>query len=499
MMKALIVEDEVLARLGLHQLIDWNQMGIELLEDAKTGKEAIRIIEEEKPDIVLLDLNIPEVNGLMVQRHIVERHLPCRTIVISCNEEFSSVKDVMRYGAFDYLRKLNLSAESLTDALQRCKDALLGGPSPENLSKQFSENSSSYESLFKPGRNSRIFQEPYKVTVSIVPQYSQMPFQEVLDGCRSFLERENVIFHTIVKGDQDLYVLLREGPEESFFSRFERNLADSLRTDVYIGVCEVPISNLQDLTAVLSRIASTRVLAYYDTLEKIIRVSESQSFCTSCPFDFAADCSHLKQALLHFSIGQVQQAIVVFFDHIRSHDRMAENLLKRMFIDLLSLFSATAQELHGTLEDVYIDGQNYHYQTVTQIHSIRMVEQWFLDFSLIFFNQFFINYKSAGSDILQKVFAYIDNNIHQPIQLTTTAKSIGISEAYLSSFFKREMGQNFITYVNSRKMELAKKMLLEGVPAYQVSESLGYDNYSYFSKVFKKYTNFTPDDFRKKK
>ena len=48
-------------------------------------------------------------------------------------------------------------------------------------------------------------------------------------------------------------------------------------------------------------------------------------------------------------------------------------------------------------------------------------------------------------------------------------------------------------------MELAKKMLLEGVPAYQVSESLGYDNYSYFSKVFKKYTNFTPDDFRKKK
>ena len=123
MMKALIVEDEVLARLGLHQLIDWNQMGIDLLEDAKTGKEAIRIIDEEKPDIVLLDLNIPEINGLMVQRHIAEHQLPCRTIVISCNEEFSSVKDVMRYGAFDYLRKLNLSAESLKDALERCKEA----------------------------------------------------------------------------------------------------------------------------------------------------------------------------------------------------------------------------------------------------------------------------------------------------------------------------------------------------------------------------------------
>ena len=499
MMKALIVEDEVLARLGLHQLIDWNQMGIDLLEDAKTGKEAIRIIDEEKPDIVLLDLNIPEINGLMVQRHIAEHQLPCRTIVISCNEEFSSVKDVMRYGAFDYLRKLNLSAESLKDALERCKEAILGESAPERSSKRPAESSSTYESLFKSGRNSRIFNEPYHVTVSIVPQVSQLPFQEELDRCRGFLNQEAVPCHVIIKGDRDLYVLFHEYPEESFFSRFEKALSEALKTEVYIGICEAPLLNLQDLTTVFSRIDSTRVLAYYDTPEKIIHVSEGQRFCTSCPFDFTGDCSRLKQALLDFSMEQVQQALAVFFDHLCSHDMMAENLLKRMFIDLLSLFSAEAQELHGTLEDIYMNGQNYHYQTVTQIHSIRQTKQWFLDFSSIFFDQFFINFKSAGSDILQKVFTYIENNIHQPIQLTKTAKSIGISEAYLSSFFKREMGQNFITYVNSRKMELAKEMLLEGVPAYQVSESLGFDNYSYFSKVFKKYTDSTPDDFRKKK
>ena len=498
MMKALIVEDEVLARLGLHQLIDWEQMGIELLEDAKTGKEAIEIIDAENPDIVLLDLNIPEVSGLMVQRHIAERHLPCRTIVISCNEEFSSVKDVMRYGAFDYLRKLNLSADSLKDALMRCKEAILGESAPGIPSKQSAVKSSSYESLFKPGRNGRIFSDPFQATACVVPQYSQLPFQEELYLCQDFLDHEALCCHIIIKGDRDLYILFHQCPEESFFSSFESMLSEFLKTNVYIGICEAPVLNLQDLTAVFSRIDSTRVLAYYDTPDKVIRISGNQGFCSVCPFDFMEDCSRLKQALLDFSIDRVHEALEVFFGRLCSHEKMAENLLKRMFIDLLSFFSATAQELHGTLEDVYMNGQNYHYQTVTQIHSIQLTKQWFLDFSNVFFDRFFIHYKSAGSDILQKVFAYIDENIHQPIQLAATAKNVGISEAYLSSFFKREMGRNFITYVNSRKMELAKKMLLEGTPAYHVSESLGFDNYSYFSKVFKKYTGSSPDDFRKK-
>ena len=63
-MKALIVEDELLARLGMRSLIDWGAMGITLLEDASDGAEALKRIEKEQPDLILLDLNIPEINGL---------------------------------------------------------------------------------------------------------------------------------------------------------------------------------------------------------------------------------------------------------------------------------------------------------------------------------------------------------------------------------------------------------------------------------------------------
>lgn len=121
----------------------------------------------------------------------------------------------------------------------------------------------------------------------------------------------------------------------------------------------------------------------------------------------------------------------------------------------------------------------------------------FLEFADIFFNVFFIPYKSEHSDILKKTFLYIDDNISQPIQLASVAQAIGISESYLSTFFKREMGKSFITYVTIRKLEKAEYLLQKGNLACQVSEALGFENYSYFSKVFKKYIGITPDAFRK--
>ena len=66
MKKVLIVEDEILARLGLRQLVDWKKLELELLPDATDGEEALEMIRNSCPDIILLDLNIPKVSGLEI-------------------------------------------------------------------------------------------------------------------------------------------------------------------------------------------------------------------------------------------------------------------------------------------------------------------------------------------------------------------------------------------------------------------------------------------------
>ena len=66
MKKVLIVEDEILARLGLRQLVDWRKLELELLPDATDGEEALEMIRNSCPDIILFDLNIPKVSGLEI-------------------------------------------------------------------------------------------------------------------------------------------------------------------------------------------------------------------------------------------------------------------------------------------------------------------------------------------------------------------------------------------------------------------------------------------------
>ena len=100
-----------------------------MLEDASDGAEALKKIEKEQPDLILLDLNIPEINGLELLQMIRQRNLPCKVIVVSCYEDFDTVKKAMRLGAVDYIRKFGLSKEELLSSLKNVMEMPVEVPS----------------------------------------------------------------------------------------------------------------------------------------------------------------------------------------------------------------------------------------------------------------------------------------------------------------------------------------------------------------------------------
>ncbi|MDL2206055.1 helix-turn-helix domain-containing protein [Eubacteriales bacterium OttesenSCG-928-N13] len=496
MLRTLIVEDEVLARLGLHQLVDWNALGFELLEDAKTGSEALEKIRILRPQLVILDLNIPEINGIEIQRYIVDNAMPCQTVVISCNDDFTTVKEIMRLGAFDFLRKLNLSSESLSNVLLRVKQRINSDVEIVQASDLPRIRQASYEYLFK-STDASFFAVPYCSAVCVVTNRTTQLLSDYAASCVRELGSTDWQGCLITRGERGIYLLSEQARFHAFYESLQERLEALWGTQVYLGVWNGRIDSLATLTHALASVECTNVYACYDSGTRVITICKQVSFSHTAGFDFGMICTHLKLALANLSEKDIGDVLSAFFQALRGHDMLAVNLLKRMYMDILGLFSSTAQRLQGNIEDVYVRGENYHYQTLLRMNSIDMTEQWFHEFAHAFVERFFIQYKSRSSDILHSVFTYIDSNIAQPIHLSAVAKHIGISENYLSSYFKKEIGENFVAYVNIRKIEKAKELLCANCLVYQVSESLGFENNTYFTKVFKKYTGMSPDSYRR--
>ena len=92
---------------------------------------------------------------------------------------------------------------------------------------------------------------------------------------------------------------------------------------------------------------------------------------------------------------------------------------------------------------------------------------------------------------------YIEKNYQENINLNKISNYVSLSKNYFCNIFKKETGITIWDYLIKIRMEEAKRMLLDtGLKTYEVSERVGYDDPSYFGRLFKKYTGFTPIEFR---
>ncbi|XID92204.1 response regulator [Paenibacillaceae bacterium WGS1546] len=105
MPKLLIVDDDEYIRVGLKQLIDWENLGIEIVGEAEGGREAYEIFLHKAPELVLTDIRMPDGNGLELMEKIRGKEWNTHIIVLSGYDDFSYVRQAMKYQVEDYLLK----------------------------------------------------------------------------------------------------------------------------------------------------------------------------------------------------------------------------------------------------------------------------------------------------------------------------------------------------------------------------------------------------------
>lgn len=505
MYSVLIIEDEILARIGLHQLIKWEKYGFALLPDAADGEEALSRIREHRPDIILLDLNIPKIDGLRILRHLKEEKMDCRVIVISCNEEFDMVKEAMKLGAYDYLRKLNLSSEELLGILKKCRQELrAGNDRDENLSS-FTFHEIRYDEILNPnGKDLFLNVGTYRTTLCILPPEAgekwsaEHSFYAAANASKKWFAEHSAEYMQVIKGPRLCCFLFERHFSREFFLQLHQELTDCLPGKVYLGIHESVMGNAEAVNRAIVLAEQISVIRYYDEEQALYYFPEKIVLKEHSPKGTRQLLDSLKEAVETFSGKESEAVIRRILSTIRTEPYIHINVLRRIFMDMLGIYSMTAQKLNGAIEEIRIQGDNCHYQKLMMMGSLDLIEGWFLEFQDIFYRQFFVAYKCSRSDLLKSIFSYIDSHLTTQVHLSEAAKETGVSNAYLSTVFKKEMGVNFIEYVNQRKVELAKQMLEEGKLVYEVSDVLGFENCTYFSKVFKKYEGISPDGYKRK-
>ena len=122
-MKAFLVDDEFLQRKLVKKSVDWQSIGIELCGEAEDGEEALEKIFMLKPDILIMDINIPYVNGIEVSKKVKKVFPETQVIILSAYGEFEYAKEALSFGALSFVLK-PLNPKELTSELMKCKEKI---------------------------------------------------------------------------------------------------------------------------------------------------------------------------------------------------------------------------------------------------------------------------------------------------------------------------------------------------------------------------------------
>jgi AraC-like DNA-binding protein/ligand-binding sensor protein len=227
----------------------------------------------------------------------------------------------------------------------------------------------------------------------------------------------------------------------------------------------------------------------YKTLENAAIVRESY------PIDLEKKLGHaiiegnkpLSKELLNKLLGRI------FFS---SNSDL--KIIKSRVLELIVLLSRSAIEGGADVNQIFALKDNY-INEVENFTTLEKLSIWLTGVINRFISYVFEFNDVKHTDIIYKVTGYIKTNYKEKISLEDIAKHVYLSKSYLSKIFKEEMKCNLTHYINQMRIEKSKPLLLDQtLSLIDVANLTGFDDQSYFTKVFKNVTGVSPGKFREK-
>lgn len=536
MYKVLIVDDEKYVISLIEKLIDWEKLGMKVVGSAGDGMKGVELVEELKPDILIADVKMPGFDGISLVKRVREIDRDIKFIIISGHKKFEYAKSVMKYNVEDYILK-PIDKEELEGILQKIRKEL------DEKSEQ-RKNEGKINKWMDSNRllmNDQFMEELYNKSLfskkQSIEEINQRYFTELgnyvyrcaiiqLNGLNGTMEASFVedFLSTLKKyidqkngenerpvmsriGYHQILLLLESAQEKmsSVNTVLEHILGEALRMGSKYSGLKVAFSvgkpvrldtNVMGLEETLDSARTALNKRFTDGYGRILLAEKNRAAENS---DIDADMlKNLGKAVRSTSESEITQQINAIYDAVRSEGYKNSNIymtaackVNEELYQYLRLFSS-AEGMQQKLEE-QLGKRMIEATGITELkkllvqHICENMEQLIGDS------------KSNLSPAIRTAEIFIANNYKQDIGLGDVARVVNLSSVYFSGLFKKEMGENFVDYLNRVRIDAAK-VLLKDVRNNigEIAEQCGFSDTRYFAKIFKRSVGITPSDYRKR-
>lgn len=524
LLKLVIVDDEPILLEGLLKTYDWNQMGFEVVGTAQSGEQAIRVIREKQPHVVLTDIRMKQITGLMVMEEIQKEGIDCLFIVLSAYRDFEYAQQACELGAYAYLLK-PIEDDKLQETMQSAYDTCM-----KQLRNQ--EKYNGWERLLKEDSDSFLQVVVQKYIQNRIPQEK---IEEVFATLQDvILEGDRFIAVCV---DLDLaYKITNELEYEAsryamiqklesmikarfFYWKFESeegNCVFIIKTQQNASVRELKqmleYAKQEEKSPIIASISKPykgihgikRSCEEAQKLFGLASISGAGAFTIpeeteeKTEKSYPADAETLiVNAVRKNNAQELKDAFISFIYSLPNEEELQCQYLHKVMLKAEFML----KDSYGLNEELKGQFQNY-YSNLKNLNAARSVDVCYK----ILGKAIEVRKETSGKDetkyikdYMSAAVAYIEEHLHdESLSIVDVATQVYLNPVYFGRVFKNTFQMTFKKYLLQRRMEKAKDLLEHGDYSIgTICEQVGISNPSYFSHLFKQYTGKLPSEYKK--
>jgi two-component system, response regulator YesN len=504
MCNVIIVDDEPVIRYGIRASIDWEKEKFHLLGEFANGEKALIAMKEQPVDILITDIKMPVMDGLILTKKALDLFPHLKVIMVSSYNDFEFVREGLKLGAVDYILKPTLEPENLLELVKKCRNLINEERDIEEKLDLVAQTTTQLErTIFEQELKRIILGEVSGTNPASVPSWiydKYVLIYLVLNGVDELEQQFGFLYTSVILEEvqRKFYIETKEGVcfptdktsmlfvlpyQEDLVSRLKESIKKFIGLSVTIGYAEGTSLDSMKESYIRSWSACNR--RFFEGLGGIYSFRDYQYRSNK-----KEKTSILKQLNLPYDQAKLEELLeerhkLWSKQQITPQEIKEEacQILTNLFINKVdpSIILEKCNQLKGT--ETLIELEEMLRAKIKACHELSE------DFQL-----------TSDNQLVEKALAFINEHYTEDLNLQKIADHIHISRNYFSIIFKKYMNQNFIDYVIHLRYKKAKSLIENtNYKVYEVAELSGFNDVKYFSKLFKKMSGFSPNEYRQGK